>query len=135
MSARRFRNGYTRTSTPGYQRDRRLARRVLPRRCNRCGRDDVPLELDHILSVADHTRIYGEPPEDGTCTAADVHERYQFLCRDHCHKLKTKAERARGQRAGNARRAGRRPPPVHPSEVLGGGTTDPTAGVWPRGGV
>lgn len=128
MSARAYRNGPSRTSAAGYKRDRRLARRVLPRHCARCGETDN-LELDHILSVADHTAIHGEPPVDGECTAADVHERYQWLCAS-CHKVKTQHERSRGIRRTNDRKTGKRPPPVHPSEVLGARPDTGPIGVW-----
>ncbi|WP_157900904.1 HNH endonuclease [Mycobacterium terramassiliense] len=95
--------GPSRTSTAAWRAVRRLARKVLPYECARCGIDgrDVPLELDHVVPVS----------EGG----ADDIGNAQWLC-PSCHTPKTQAEAKRGRE--RRKRSGRRPPRVHPSDVL-----------------
>ncbi|MGZ9829876.1 HNH endonuclease [Tsukamurella ocularis] len=67
---------------------RREARRALPMRCARCGAENVPLELDHIVNAA-----AGGPNDLSNA---------QWLCTG-CHAAKTKTEAAEGLRAQRAR--------------------------------
>lgn len=94
--------GPSRTSTAAWRAVRRLARKVLPYVCARCGIDgrDVRLELDHVVPAA----------EGG----ADDIGNTQWLCLA-CHNLKTRAEARRGQ--DRRRNRGRRVR-VHPSDAL-----------------
>jgi 5-methylcytosine-specific restriction endonuclease McrA len=94
----------SRTSSAAWKRLRREAIRVLGYECARCGIDgrDVHLELDHRIPVAEG----GE----------DTLDNAQWLC-SPCHKPKTQAEAKRGRAR---RRRGKRPPRVHPSDVLMG---------------
>ncbi|WNM74504.1 HNH endonuclease [Gordonia phage Birdsong] len=61
---------------------RRQAQRDLPPWCNKCGADNVSLELDHIINAA----------SGGT----DTIDNAQWLCRS-CHDQKTRHERAQGR--------------------------------------
>ncbi|MGX9297733.1 HNH endonuclease [Tsukamurella paurometabola] len=67
---------------------RREARRTLPMRCARCGADNAPLELDHIVNAA----------AGGTNDLTNA----QWLCTD-CHAAKTKTEALHGATARRAR--------------------------------
>lgn len=94
-------SGPGRASTPAWKRLRKRAIRELGNQCAKCGADgdDVRLELDHIIPVA-------EGGQDDLDNA-------QLLC-PPCHKPKTQQEAARGR----ARKSGRRKPPMHPSDAL-----------------
>lgn len=96
--------GASRTSTAPWRAVHRMARKVLPYECARCGIDgrDVKLELDHVIPVA----------EGG----ADDIGNAQWLC-PACHKPKTQAEAKRGQ--ARHRQRGRRVR-VHPADALMG---------------
>lgn len=71
--------------------------------CVKCGYEGTPragdLHADHII-----------PREEG---GPDTLENLQTLCVP-CHKPKIQEEAARGRQ----RRSGKRPPPIHPSDVL-----------------
>lgn len=98
-------SGTSRTGTPAWKRLRRIARTALPYECARCHIDgaDVPLELDHIIPVA----------EGGS----DELDNAMWLCIP-CHKVKTQAEAKRGRARQPRRRPGVRPTRTHPADVL-----------------
>lgn len=115
-----------------YRRDRRLAHKVLPAVCAACGRDDEPLEADHVPGVAEYMRRYGEPPPSGL-RADEIPQWYRLLCPD-CHAQRTRQQRAAGQRAAAARRAAEKEARRRrtPAEALGAGPLPDQLGVWPK---
>ncbi|WP_376752709.1 HNH endonuclease [Corynebacterium variabile] len=86
-------NGNKRTSTTQWKALRRRAKTQLDHRCQHCGDENSPLELDHILN---HAR-------GGTDDLSNL----QWLCRP-CHNIKTQREAA--ERRGRYRR--REAPPL-----------------------
>jgi 5-methylcytosine-specific restriction endonuclease McrA len=86
---------------------RRIARRD-GHQCAACGRDDLPLEADHVMGHRDAVAAGWTHDE-----WADIGNG-QLLCVP-CHQRKTSAEGVRGRRRKAAAR--KRPPEAHPGLV------------------
>lgn len=85
-------NPYRRDYQPFPQSVRRAALKRAAGRCQLCGRDDVPLQVDHVIPQA-----AGGPSTLDNAAA---------LCGD-CHAVKSAGERAAGIRAAQPARAAR----------------------------